>query len=91
VSLRVELADRLKKLPPYLFAEIDRQKKEARAKGADLVDLGIGDPDLPTPPHVIDALARTAREPKNHRYRIALTVDKARIAEAMDRLARLSL
>jgi LL-diaminopimelate aminotransferase len=68
VSIRVELADRLKKLPPYLFAEIDRQKKEARARGADLVDLGIGDPDLPTPPHVIEALARTAREPKNHRY-----------------------
>jgi LL-diaminopimelate aminotransferase len=68
VSLRVELADRLKNLPPYLFAEIDRQKKEARARGADLVDLGIGDPDLPTPAHVIDALARAGREPKNHRY-----------------------
>jgi LL-diaminopimelate aminotransferase len=68
VSLRLELADRLKRLPPYLFAEIDRQKQEARARGADLIDLGIGDPDLPTPPHVIDALARAAREPKNHRY-----------------------
>jgi len=68
VTLRVELADRLKKLPPYLFAEIDRQKKEARARGVDLIDLGIGDPDLPTPAHVIDALARAAREPKNHRY-----------------------
>jgi LL-diaminopimelate aminotransferase len=68
VSIRVEQADRLKKLPPYLFAEIDHQKREARARGADLVDLGIGDPDLPTPAHVIEALARTAREPKNHRY-----------------------
>ncbi len=68
MSLRVELAARLKKLPPYLFAEIDRQKKEARARGVDLIDLGIGDPDLPTPAHVIDALARAAREPKNHRY-----------------------
>ncbi|MGH7319739.1 MAG: LL-diaminopimelate aminotransferase [Candidatus Rokuibacteriota bacterium] len=68
MSLRVELADRLTRLPPYLFAEIDRQKKEARARGADLVDLGIGDPDLPTPPHVIEALARAAREPRNHRY-----------------------
>ena len=68
MTLRVELADRLKKLPPYLFAEIDRQKKEARARGVDLIDLGIGDPDLPTPAHVIDALARAAREPKNHRY-----------------------
>jgi len=64
----VDLADRLKKLPPYLFAEIDRQKKEARARGVDLIDLGIGDPDLPSPPHVVEALARAAREPKNHRY-----------------------
>ncbi len=55
-------------MPPYLFAEIDRQKKEARAQGIDLIDLGIGDPDLPTPRHVIEALDRAAREPKNHRY-----------------------
>ncbi|MBI2879789.1 MAG: LL-diaminopimelate aminotransferase [Candidatus Rokubacteria bacterium] len=66
--MSVELADRLKRLPPYLFAEIDRQKKEARARGADLIDLGIGDPDIPSPPHVIEALARAARDPKNHRY-----------------------
>jgi LL-diaminopimelate aminotransferase len=64
----VEPADRLKKLPPYLFAEIDRQKKEARARGVDLIDLGIGDPDLPTPDHVVAALARAGRDPKNHRY-----------------------
>jgi len=68
VSLRLELADRLQRLPPYLFAEIDRQKQEARARGIDLIDLGIGDPDLPTPPHVVKALARAAHEPKNHRY-----------------------
>ena len=68
MSVRAELAERLKRLPPYLFAEIDRQKKEARARGMDLVDLGIGDPDLPTPPHVIEALHRAARDPKNHRY-----------------------
>ena len=68
MSLRLELADRLQRLPPYLFAEIDRQKQEARARGIDLIDLGIGDPDLPTPPHVVEALGRAAREPKNHRY-----------------------
>ena len=68
MSLRLELADRLQRLPPYLFAEIDRQKQEARARGIDLIDLGIGDPDLPTPPHVVKALARAAHEPKNHRY-----------------------
>lgn len=66
--ISVQWADRLKRLPPYLFAEIDRQKKEARARGADLIDLGIGDPDIPSPPHVIEALARAARDPKNHRY-----------------------
>ena len=68
MSLRLALADRLQRLPPYLFAEIDRQKQEARARGIDLIDLGIGDPDLPTPPHVVKALARAAHEPKNHRY-----------------------
>jgi LL-diaminopimelate aminotransferase len=68
VNGRVQAAERLRRLPPYLFAEIDRQKKELRARGVDLIDLGIGDPDLPTPPHVIEALARAARDPKNHRY-----------------------
>ncbi len=62
------MADRLKRLPPYLFAQIDRQKKEARARGVDLIDLGIGDPDLPTPPHIIEALAEAAHDPRNHRY-----------------------
>src|SRR5713101_7942456 len=50
------MAERLRKLPPYLFAEIDKKKREARARGADLIDMGIGDPDLPTPPHIIQAL-----------------------------------
>lgn len=64
----VELAARLKKLPPYLFAEIDKKKREARARGVDLIDMGIGDPDLPTPPHIIEALKRAAENPTNHRY-----------------------
>jgi LL-diaminopimelate aminotransferase len=64
----MELADRLKRLPPYLFAEIDRRKREARARGVDLIDMGIGDPDLPTPPHIIEALKRSAENPANHRY-----------------------
>ncbi len=64
----MELAARLKKLPPYLFAEIDKKKREARARGADLIDMGIGDPDLPTPPHIIEALKRAAESPTNHRY-----------------------
>ena len=63
-----EKAERLKKLPPYLFKEIDRKKAEVRSRGVDIIDLGIGDPDLPTPPHVIEALKKAAEDPANHRY-----------------------
>jgi len=63
-----EIAERLKHLPPYLFAEIDRKKREVRARGVDVIDLGIGDPDLPTPPHIIHALQKAALDPANHRY-----------------------
>jgi LL-diaminopimelate aminotransferase len=55
-------------IPPYLFAEISRIKNEAIASGADVIDLGIGDPDLPTPQPVIDALCRHAQDPHTHRY-----------------------
>ena len=64
----IEKAERLKRLPPYLFKEIDRQKEEVRAKGTDIIDLGVGDPDLPTPPHIIEALKKAAADPANHRY-----------------------
>ena len=63
-----EIAERLKRLPPYLFAEIDKKKREVRARGVDVIDLGIGDPDLPTPPHIIHALQKAAEDPANHRY-----------------------
>ena len=63
-----ERADRLKVLPPYLFAAIDRKKRELREKGIDLIDLGIGDPDIPTAPHIIEALKKGADKPENHRY-----------------------
>ncbi len=61
-------ADRMSSLPPYLFARIDEMKAEQRKKGADLIDLGVGDPDLATPPHIVDALCTAARDPKNHHY-----------------------
>ncbi len=61
-------ADRIKHLPPYLFAAIDKAKQEARAKGVDVIDLSVGDPDLPTPAHIIDALDRAARDTSNHQY-----------------------
>lgn len=55
-------------VPPYLFAEVARAKREAIAKGIDVIDLGIGDPDIPTPQPIIDALCKHANEPKTHRY-----------------------
>jgi len=66
--LTIEKSDRLKSLPPYLFKEIDRQKDEVRKKGVDIIDLGVGDPDMPTPPHIIAALNKAAADPANHRY-----------------------
>ena len=66
--IRIEKSERLKKLPPYLFVEIDKAKKKAREEGRDIIDLGIGDPDMPTPRFIIDALTKAARDPKNHRY-----------------------
>jgi LL-diaminopimelate aminotransferase len=66
--MSIQLADRIKALPPYLFARIDELKAEARAKGADLIDLGIGDPDLPTPPHIVAAMQKAAVDPRHHQY-----------------------
>jgi LL-diaminopimelate aminotransferase len=64
----IQKADRIKQLPPYLFMEIDRLKAEVQAKGVDIIDLGVGDPDLPTPAHILNRLTQAAQDPKNHRY-----------------------
>ncbi|MGH2807906.1 MAG: LL-diaminopimelate aminotransferase [Actinomycetota bacterium] len=61
-------AKRIEKLPPYLFAEIDRKIAEAKARGADIISFGVGDPDLPTPEHIVAALAEAASDPATHRY-----------------------
>ena len=66
--MQIKTASRLGLLPPYLFAELDRLKKEVASKGVDVISLSIGDPDLPTPRHIVDSLKRAADEPKNHRY-----------------------
>jgi LL-diaminopimelate aminotransferase len=68
VPVSILPAERIRGLPPYLFAEIDRMKKEVAARGVDLISLGIGDPDTPTFPHVVRALAEAAERPANHRY-----------------------
>jgi LL-diaminopimelate aminotransferase len=64
----IEVATRIKTLPPYLFAAIDKMKQAAIARGVDIINLGIGDPDLPTPGPIIDSLAQAARNPKHHQY-----------------------
>ena len=64
----MRLARRVQQLPPYLFARISELIAEQRAAGVDVISLGIGDPDLPTPPHVIAALQKAAEDPANHRY-----------------------
>lgn len=61
-------ARRIANLPPYLFAEVDKRIAAKRAAGYDVISLGIGDPDLPTPEHIIQALVQAARVPANHRY-----------------------
>jgi LL-diaminopimelate aminotransferase len=66
--MNIELAKRIVELPPYLFAHIDQLKQEARGRGADIIDLGVGDPDLPTPPHIVEALQRAAADSRHHRY-----------------------
>ena len=63
----IEVATRIKTLPPYLFAAIDKMKQEALARGVDIINLGIGDPELPTPTPIIDRLAHAAKNPKHHR------------------------
>ncbi len=64
----MRFSSKLSKLPPYLFSEIDRAKREAKAKGKDVIDLGIGDPDQPTPDFIIKSLCEAVKDPSNHRY-----------------------
>jgi LL-diaminopimelate aminotransferase len=61
-------AKRIENLPPYLFVEISRKIAEKRAQGLDVISLGIGDPDIPTPSHIIERLCQAAQDPQNHRY-----------------------
>ena len=61
-------ASRLDRLPPYMFAELDRRIEEKRAAGVDVISLGVGDPDTPTPDHVVEALREAAGDPATHRY-----------------------
>ena len=66
--VNVDFAERLKSLPPYLFAEIERITQEKKRAGVDIVNLSVGDPDLPPPPFILDALREEAADPRNHNY-----------------------
>jgi len=64
----MKVAKRIETLPPYLFAEVIALMAAARRRGEDVIDLGMGNPDLPTPPHVVDKICEAAHNPRNHRY-----------------------
>ena len=64
----MKMSKRLESLQPYLFVEIGRKIAEKKAKGEEVISFGIGDPDIPTPPHIIKRLCQAAQDPANHRY-----------------------
>ncbi len=68
----IKPSNRIQSLPPYLFVEIDRRKREARERGVDIIDFGVGDPDTPTPPFVIRAIKESLKNPKTHQYPLDL-------------------
>jgi len=71
---------RIKRLPPYVFAVVTDLKSKMRRAGEDIIDLGMGNPDLPTPKHIVDKLIEAARNPKNHRYSLSRGIPKLRLA-----------
>src|SRR2546430_4321183 len=60
--------NRISRLPPYVFEQVNRLKAEARARGEDIIDFGMGNPDMPTPAHIVEKLVETARDPRANRY-----------------------
>ncbi len=80
--IKEQLAQRVQKLPPYLFVGISKKIQEKRAKGEDVITFGIGDPDIPTPQHIIDSLCQAAQVPANHRYPETYGLPELRVAIA---------
>lgn len=72
--------NRVKRLPPYVFSIVNQLKADARHKGEDIIDLGMGNPDLPTPQHIVDKLIEAAQNPKNHRYSASKGITQLRLA-----------
>jgi alanine-synthesizing transaminase len=78
----IEEFHRVKRLPPYVFAEVNRLKAAARAQGADIIDLGMGNPDMPTPQHIVDKLVETVSKPRTNRYSASKGIPGLRKAQA---------
>lgn len=72
--------NRIKRLPPYVFAIVNTLKMERRRAGEDIIDLGMGNPDLPTPKHIVDKLCEASQNPKNHRYSASKGITQLRCA-----------
>ena len=71
---------RMTRLPPYIFGIVDQLKMEARRRGEDIIDLGMGNPDLPTPKHIVNKLIEAVKNPRNHRYSASKGIYKLRLA-----------
>jgi alanine-synthesizing transaminase len=82
MSLNIAQCSRMYRLPPYVFAQVNALKMEKRRAGEDIIDLGMGNPDLPTPKHIIDKLVEAAQKPHNHRYSASRGITKLREAIA---------
>jgi alanine-synthesizing transaminase len=78
----VEEYHRLKRLPPYVFTIVNDLKVKARARGEDIIDLGMGNPDLPTPPHIVEKMVEATKNPRNHRYSASKGIRRLRVAIA---------
>ena len=71
---------RMTRLPPYIFGIVDQLKMEARRRGEDIIDLGMGNPDLPTPKHIVNKMIEAVKNPRNHRYSASKGIYKLRLA-----------
>lgn len=81
-SIHVEVSrfQRMMRLPPYIFGIVNQLKMEARRRGEDIIDLGMGNPDMPTPKHIVNKLIEAAKNPRNHRYSASKGIYKLRLA-----------
>src|SRR3989338_7781596 len=73
---------RIQRLPPYVFNTVNQLKAEARARGEDIIDFGMGNPDQPTPPHIVDKLIEAVKRPDTHRYSMSKGIPRLRRAMA---------